>query len=293
MLREYGLDLKKLRELKGISISEISAQTRINPKFITNIESGIFDFQPEAYVRSFIKEYAKAIEENENHILNDYDKAKAGFYARRKFVTGEGKEISIPDEKIVPVVNEFADEPLYSKSIDGDKPDYFKQEDSPQKKGFAHWSLVRKILMGVVIIGVLAGIYFLVIYLNSSSEKKSDVKPKTFKEMSSEYENKITDKKDSQTVSTQKVASDSLKLLVKAVKDIKIKVYLDENKAVEEDMLEKDTLVLMAKEQFRFSASSSSNVELYLNGKYLRKPATLTGTSIKNLVIKKDGIVGQ
>jgi hypothetical protein len=58
-------------------------------------------------------------------------------------------------------------------------------------------------------------------------------------------------------------------------------------------MLEKDTLVLMAKEQFRFSASSSSNVELYLNGKYLRKPATLTGTSIKNLVIKKDGIVGQ
>ena len=53
----------------------------------------------------------------------------------------------------------------------------------------------------------------------------------------------------------------------------------------------KDSLTIQAKEQFRFSSSGNASVDLYLNGKYLRKPTTLTGTSIKNLVINKNGIV--
>ena len=61
MLKEFGLDLKKLRELKGISIAEISAESRINTKFLQQLEAGNFDFQPETYIRSFIKAYARAL----------------------------------------------------------------------------------------------------------------------------------------------------------------------------------------------------------------------------------------
>src|SRR5690349_8877789 len=100
MLKEFGQDLKKLRELKGISIAEISAESRINTKFLANIENGIFDFQPEAYIRSFLKSYARALDENESQLLNEYDKAKAGFYARRKFATDESKQTNLPEPKI-------------------------------------------------------------------------------------------------------------------------------------------------------------------------------------------------
>jgi len=298
MLKEFAKDLKRLRELKGITIAEISAQTRINPKFLINIEKGIFDFQPETYIRSFIKEYARAIDENENHVLNDYDKAKAGFYARRKFVTKEGKEIIIPEEKppisVKEPLEEKEEEPVYSKGIKEDKPDYFKAQSQLYENDVSNRTFARKIIFGILIAAVLAGIYFLVDYLNGSGDKKTDVKPKSFNEMTSEYENKISNKKDSvKKQSTQTGVSDSLRLLVKAIKDIKVKVYLDENKVIEEDISAKDSLFLKAKEQFRFSATANSSVELYLNGVYLRKPATLTGSSIKNLVINKDGIVTQ
>jgi cytoskeletal protein RodZ len=303
MLKEFAQDLRKLRELKGISIAEISAESRINPKFLTNIENGIFDFQPEAYIRSFIKAYARSLDENETQMLNEYDKAKAGFYARRKFKTEEGKDIIHPEEKISISVTEQpkqqissqvkSTESVYSEGIKDDKPDYLKPKVDEPEKEFSSRSITQKILLGLLILVILAGIYFLVDYLNSSGQKKSDVKPKTFNEISSEYENKISGKKDSveKKDSTLLAANDSLKLIIKALKDITIKVYVDENKLVEGDIMAKDSLLVTAKDQFRFSSTSNQNVELYLNGKYIRKPATLFGSSIKNLVIKKDGIV--
>ncbi len=305
MLKDFGQDLRKLRELKGISIAEISAESRINPKFLTNIENGIFDFQPEAYIRSFIKAYARSLDENEGQMLNEYDKAKAGFYARRKFKTEEGKDVIHPEEKISISVTEQprqqisvnrpekTEEPVYSQGIKENKPDYFKPKSDEPEKEFSGRSITQKILLIILILAIGAGIYFLVDYLNNSGQKKSDIKPKTFNEISNEYENKLSGKKDSlgKKDSTQLVANDSLKLMVKAQKEITIKVYVDENKLIEENLLAKDSILITAKDQFRFSSTSNQNVELYLNGKFIRKPATLSGSSIKNLVIKKDGIV--
>lgn len=299
MLKEFGQDLRKLRELKGVSIAEISAESRINSKFLVNLENGIFDFQPETYIRSFIKAYARALNENENQLLNDYDKAKAGFYSRRKFLSDEGKEILQPEEKITISVTEQPkkpdieeEQPVYSETIKEEKPDYFKAKQAEPEKEFSNRSITQKILLVVLAIAIGAGIYFLIDYLNNSSNKKSEVKPKTFNEISSEYENKLSGKKDSleSKDTTQNQAVDSLKLMVKALKDITVKIYIDENKLVEEEINAKDSLIVNAKEQFRFSSTGNQSVEIYLNGKYLRKPASLSGTSIKNLIIKKDGI---
>jgi cytoskeletal protein RodZ len=298
MLKEFGQDLKKLRELKGISLSEISAESRINPKFLNFIESGIFDFQPETYMRSFLRAYAKALDENENQILHEYDKAKAGFYARRKFVNEAGEEVLTSEEKIrISVTDppkEKTEEPVFAKGIQEDKPDYYKVKEEEPDKNIPNRSVIRKILIIVLIAAIGTGIYFLIDYLNNSGDKKTSVKPKTFNEISSEYENKISPKKDSSDKKdlTQN-ANDSLKLIVKALKDIKIKVYIDESKVIEENIDAKDSLIILAKDQFRFSATANQSVELYLNGKYLRKPASLSNNSIKNLVIKKDGIVSQ
>ena len=69
--------------------------------------------------------------------------------------------------------------------------------------------------------------------------------------------------------------------------------YVDENKIIEDEISGKDSLLIKAKDQFRFSATGNSSVELYLNGRYLKKPTSLSGLNIKNLVIKKDGIANQ
>ncbi len=303
MLKQFGQDLKKLRELKGISVAEISAESRINPKFLYNIENGIFDFVPETYTRSFIKAYAKAIDENENQILNEYDKAKAGFYAKRKFASDDATKLTVDEKLRISVLDnakEKAEEPVYQQSIKEDKPDYMKPKtpsydydyESDTKKS----SIVRKILIGVLILAVCAGIYFLVDYLNHSGDKKSDVKPKSFNEISSEYENKISGKIDSARIkdSLKTLAVDSLRLTIKALKDIKVKVYVDDDPdAIDGEIAAKDSVIISAKNQFRFSANANQSVEIYLNGRYLRKPTSTAGTSIKNLVINKDGIVTQ
>lgn len=299
MLKEFGADLKKLRELKGISLAEISAESRINPKFLTYIENGIFDFQPETYIRSFIKEYARSLDENENQILNDYDKAKAGFYARRKFASDESKEELTADEKLrisvlSPPVENKTEEPLYSSGIKYEKPDYMKPRPEEESREFSARPILQKILLVILIIAVGTGVYFLIDYLNSSGDKKSDVKPKTFNEISKDYETKIYGKIDSARIkdSLNALVTDSLKLKIKALKDIKVKVYVDDvSEPFDEDMDAKDSLVIMAKEKFRFSANANSSVELYLNGTYLRKPTSLSLGTIKNMIINKDGIV--
>lgn len=305
MLKEFGQDLKKLRELKGISVAEISAESRINTKFLQLLENGNFDFQPETYIRSFIKAYARAINENENQVLNDYDKAKAGFYSRRKFADENAKDISAPDAKLrisvleqpVKKEQEILPEPVYSKSLETEKPDYFKEKpaESSSESHYSGSSITRKILLVLLFAAIAAGIYFLVDYLNNSGDKKSDVKPKSFNEISSDYENKINNKvidsariKDSLKTLAEK---DSLTLTVKALKNIKIKLYVDDDpEPYDENIDSKDSLIFKAKNKFRFSANTNQNVDLYLNGKYLKKSGLTTVSSIKNLIITKEGI---
>ena len=60
-LQEFGTFLRDKRELKRISLSDISAFTRINQRFLEAIESGNFSVLPQTYVRAFLREYAEAV----------------------------------------------------------------------------------------------------------------------------------------------------------------------------------------------------------------------------------------
>jgi len=302
VLKDYGNDLKKLRESKGVSIAEISAETRINPKFINFIESGKFDFQPDTYIRSFLKEYARAIGENEKKILNDYDKAKAGFYSAKKVGTGETKkpETQVTEKpapiKTEPVVKkEPPAQTIYQKNPKFSKPDYMLDEDSEGEPEFTNRSITQKILLVLLMGAIAAGIYFLIDYLNNSGNKKSDIKPKSFNEMSSEYENKVSGKKDSVSSkdSLKTAGGDSLRLVIKAIKDIRVIVVTDDDRRITGEIVAKDSIIVSALKKFKFSSSDGPNTELYLNGKYVKKPVTTRGSSIKDMMITKEGIRNQ
>lgn len=298
MLKDFGADLKHLREVKSISLAEISAQTRINTKFLTLMESGVFDFQPDTYMRAFLKEYARCVDVPENVILTDYEKAKSGFYVKK---SGKKEEPSI---SIKPVMD-VPDKPKETRNLPETKsepkektegwPEIRKREDDEKPKEFTNKTLTQKILLGLLIVIIILGIIYLIDYLNSSDEKSSNVKPKSFSEISDDYEKKIRGKQEDTTAvkedSLSATEKDSLKLTIVTQKDVRIKVYVDEKRTVEDIIPANDSMTISAKQQFRFSASANASVDLFLNGKHLKKPSGLSSsTSIKNLVINKDGI---
>lgn len=309
MLKEFGQDLKNLRESHNITIAEISAQTRINPKFINLMESGVFNFQPETYIRAFLKEYARCVDVNENILLTDYEKAKSGFYPRKTSGSQKQEDKPLSIKPVIeqtgsaagasPVTSEKTPPKQSAPGRDWPPPEIRRSGTDEDSKEFSNKTLTQKILLGLLIVFIIAGIIYLIDYLSSSGkDNSSNVKPKSFSEISEDYENKIKGKTNKETItaedSLKNVKIDSLKLMVVAAKDVRIKVYVDEKRIVEDIIPAKDTMIIAGKDQFRFSSSANTSIDLFLNGKLLKKPSFLTGsTTIKNLVINKDGIVSE
>jgi len=83
-----GKELKKQRELRGISLEEISNSTKISIRFLKAIEEDNLDILPSGvYRKNFITSYAKYIGINPEDIL--------AFYRNEK----EKEAINIPEEK--------------------------------------------------------------------------------------------------------------------------------------------------------------------------------------------------
>ena len=80
MLKNYAQDLKHFRESKGVTLNEIYFQTKIHTSNFEKIESGDFGFQPQTYIRAFLRQYARVIGLDENEVLRNYDLAKSGKY---------------------------------------------------------------------------------------------------------------------------------------------------------------------------------------------------------------------
>lgn len=68
-------DLKKARESKHLTLSDISDSTLINLDFLQAIEQGNTAILPQTYVRAFIREYASVVGLDPNEMMQRYDEA--------------------------------------------------------------------------------------------------------------------------------------------------------------------------------------------------------------------------
>ncbi|MDL1891709.1 DUF4115 domain-containing protein [Sphingobacteriales bacterium CHB3] len=66
-------ELKASRELKGISLDEISEHTLISVKMLEALEGGDVDVVPQAYIRAFIREYAGVVGIDPAETMKKYD----------------------------------------------------------------------------------------------------------------------------------------------------------------------------------------------------------------------------
>ncbi len=72
-MASIGQELKRERELRGISLKEIAESTKINLRFLRALEEDRFDLLPEQFfTRGIIRTYAKYLGLDEQSALNTY-----------------------------------------------------------------------------------------------------------------------------------------------------------------------------------------------------------------------------
>jgi len=75
-MASLGQDLKRERELRGISLKEISSSTKISLRFLQALEEDRLDMLPgNFFIKAILKNYAKFIGLEEDYVLNKYYEA--------------------------------------------------------------------------------------------------------------------------------------------------------------------------------------------------------------------------
>ena len=73
MIEDFGSYLKSERELRGVTLEELNAKTKIPMHYLRALEKNLFDELPEeVFIRGYIRSFAKVIGANENEMLSAY-----------------------------------------------------------------------------------------------------------------------------------------------------------------------------------------------------------------------------
>src|SRR5436190_23561760 len=78
-LASFGEELRREREIRGISLKEIADATKISKRFLDAIEKNDHKTLPApVFTRGFIREYARYLGLSSEEIVNRYNFAAAG-----------------------------------------------------------------------------------------------------------------------------------------------------------------------------------------------------------------------
>lgn len=69
-----GAYLRDARRRRRVSIDRAAEQTRIRPDYLMRMESDEFDFLAPAYVRGFLRTYARFLRVNEEPLITEFDR---------------------------------------------------------------------------------------------------------------------------------------------------------------------------------------------------------------------------
>ena len=74
MIENFGSYLKHERELRGFSLEEIAAETKISIHFLRALENNQFDDLPEkVFIKGYVRSFARIIGSDEHEMLNAFD----------------------------------------------------------------------------------------------------------------------------------------------------------------------------------------------------------------------------
>jgi len=141
MLQTFAEDLKYFREKKNLTLKDVALDTRLNMSVLESIETGDFTFQPQTYIRAFLRQYAKSIGLNPDEILKDYEQAKNGRYSTKRMPEEEKPEafedVKADEPKLEvkkPVIVEKKEEPKQDVKTNEQKLEEKQEEVKKEEK---------------------------------------------------------------------------------------------------------------------------------------------------------------
>ena len=261
MLNKFSEELKEARINKELSLQQIAARTRIDLKFLENLENGNFAFLPELYIKAFIREYAKLVGLDEKITLKKFDAAKRGkAYDELGNTEDDTKKLKLEEVK---QSKPQSDTPSYTPT--------FKAFDSSNQQTETSSELAKKkkLLIGIAIgiVIIFAIVYFA--FIKGSSDIIVSEKP---------YDQVQKDNEERFTTETQKpavadsifvVKSDSLSLVLKSNDASWIKILIDGTKTEEFTLSPNSYKEVKALNNYRMTIGNAGAIQIKLNNRPL------------------------
>jgi cytoskeleton protein RodZ len=264
-IEEFGKGLAQARVAKGISLIDISAETRINLKYLEAMERGQFQILPQTYVRAFLREYALILGLDPKSILQQYTSTQQ-----------EGR-VQKPEE--TPAQLNSAQENIPA-------PDN-------ENKFMRLSPLQRNLALGIVLVVIV----ILVIVLANMNTESDSLKPvaeipfdRVIKESEAASIPPPSASADSVPVSRM-LQKDSLRLEITTLDSVWISLLIDGTKGEEYLFGPHRRRVWVAQERFIVTMGNAGGATFRLNGKEIGslgkrgavvRNAVLTETNLKN-----------
>lgn len=262
MLSKFGDYLKTTREMNNISIDEISNITKIDKKFIMEMERGNFDFQTPVYIKAFIKSYAKAVNIDPEDTIKKYELAlsnkDADIPLKTETQTQEANSSSQEKSKIT-----ISDDYVSGTNNNTNVVTEINHEGY-SKIGYQKTSYIYIAIAAVFIVVILIFVYY---YRADSNPFES--KEIVIDKNQPKYEKEVKPTSTNNQYQATNVKSDSLELRIRYNKDCWTRVVPDDKKSATVDFVGKegDEKVIKGKVGFMVWFGNASATSMTLNNK--------------------------
>jgi transcriptional regulator with XRE-family HTH domain len=261
MLNKFAEELKEARIKNELSLQQIAARTRIDLKFLENLENGNFAFLPELYIKAFIREYAKLIGIDEKITLKKFDAAKRG-KTYDEFGNTEDDTKKLKSEEV---------KQLKTQTDPSPNTPTFEAYDASNQQTESSSGLAKKkkmyigIALGTVIIFVI--VYF--VFIKGSSEIIVAEKP--YDQIQKENEERFTTESEKPAVNDSIFVgrTDSLSLVLKSNDASWIKILIDGTKSEEFTLFPNSHKEVKALNNYKMTVGNAGAVQFKLNNKPL------------------------
>jgi cytoskeleton protein RodZ len=263
-LASFGEELRREREIRGISLKEIADATKISRRFLEAIEHNDHKTLPApVFTRGFVREYARYLGLNAEEMVNRYNFAAAG---------DERIEKSNHLERLVHPEPVIAPKPLKKSGI---PPAYSRLAD-------------RNIFATLLIIAALAGVtYWAVRTKRLRMDAPAAAAPPVVAAVPSATVPPPAPKAEGG------VASAPLQLTMEVTEDSWVTLFVDEERVINDVLTAGTNRTFDANEAFRFATvGNAAGVTLTLNGKKL-PPLGRVGEVVRNRTFNLQSLEAQ
>ena len=313
MVEDFGSYLKAERELRGVTLEELHTKTRIPMHYLQALEKNLFDELPEeVFIRGYIRSFAKVIGANEDEVLSAYidiTKTAPSIDTNNQNISNQNE--STFDPKFIFILTFiilFLLGAVWSINIlirkfnmDSTKPTptVLQQKQNKTKEEFKKSSTARNLETNDT----------------STTLKKTELPSK-----SSAIDPKVTNKKSSNSLSTNPIAAFGnssamvkdedteeklklhadetptvstendipLKLTIKVKDDVWFNIEVDDS-PVEDFLLARGSeKIFYGEKQFLLNVGNQNAVDLTLNGTVVNLPSGNKENIVKNFTITSE-----